>query len=172
VLAVTLLDPTKIHMLHNDNQKGRNLFLFGAGATLSWNSPTTYELTTLVRKSGFKTLDSKTTITEYFFQSLLKSGYSENDINFETVINLIEELTVYYSCFDSEKKLPSLLSCHLTPKYENEIFNFSIKGGEIKHGYQLQIPAGIDYEFSDFAYHNETPKQFFYYIYLMKYLLI
>lgn len=148
-------------MINDNNRKGRIVILFGAGATLSWNSPTTYELTTLVRNSGFKTIDNKTTITEYLFKALLKSGYSETDINFETIINLIEELTVYYSSFDSEKKLPSLLSCLLTPKFENEIFNFSVKGGEVKHGYQLQIPAGIDYEFSDFAYHNETPKQFF-----------
>ncbi|MBS9525249.1 SIR2 family protein [Litoribacter alkaliphilus] len=148
-------------MLTNDNQRGRIVILFGAGATLSWNSPKTYELTTLVRKSGFKTTDNQTTITEYLFQALLKSGYSENDINFETIINLIEELTVYYSWFDSEKKLPSLIGCLLTPRFEKEIFNFSIKGGEIKHGYQLQIPAGKDYEFSDFAYHNETPQQFF-----------
>jgi hypothetical protein len=53
------------------------------------------------------------------------------------------------------------LSCILTPNLENEIFNFSVKGGEIKPGYQLQIPNGVDYDFSDFAYQNEAPKQFF-----------
>ncbi|MCC5916476.1 MAG: SIR2 family protein [Cryomorphaceae bacterium] len=148
-------------MLTNENHKGRTVILFGAGGTLSWNSPKTNELTELVRKSGFKTTDNKTTITEYLFQSLLKNGYSEDDINFETIINLIEELIVYYSCFDNEKKLPSLQSCLLSPNFENEIFNFSVKGGEVKHGYKLQIPLGIDYEYSDYAYNNETPKQFF-----------
>jgi hypothetical protein len=142
-------------------EKKRTVFLFGAGATLAWNSPLTLELTELTRKSGFKTTDNKTTITEFIFQQLLLNGYSESEINFETIINVIEELIVYYSQFDADKKLPSLISCFLTPKCEKEILNFSIKGGELKHGYQLQIPAGVDYNFSDFAYHNETPAQFF-----------
>jgi len=142
-------------------EKGRVVFLFGAGATLSWNSPTTYELTSLVRKSGFKINDNKTTITEFIFQQLQKNGYSEKDINFETIINVIEELIVYYSQFNSDKKLPSLLSCLLINNFEEEIFNFSVKGGEAHHGYQLQIPKNVDYDFSKYAYHNETPKQFF-----------
>lgn len=144
-----------------DNKRGRIVFLYGAGAMLPWKSPTTSELTSLVRNSGFKTTDNNTTITEFIFQELLKNRYSKDDINFETLINLIEELIVYYSYFDSTKKIPSLLSCILTAKFEDEIFNFSVKGGEVKHGYQLQIPKGVNYDFSNFAYNNETPKQFF-----------
>lgn len=148
----------------NDNKKERMVFLLGAGATMGLNSPSTYNLTQLIIKSGFKTRDNKTTITEYLYQALLNSGYSENDINFETIINLIEELIVYYSYFSVENERPSLLNCLFSPKYENfedEIFNFSIKGGEVKHGYQLQIPAGKDYYLSKSAYHKEIPKQFF-----------
>jgi hypothetical protein len=36
------------------------------------------------------------------------------------------------------------------------------KGGILTYGYQLQIPACVDYESSQFAYHNETPSQFFF----------
>lgn len=148
----------------NDNKKERTVFLLGAGATMGWKSPTTYNLTQLVRGSGFKTKDDKTTITEYLYQALIDNGYSENEINFETIINLIEELIVYYSYFDVDKETPSLLNCLFSPKYKNfedEVFNYSIKGGEIKHGYELQIPAGKDYYLSNRAYHNETPNQLF-----------
>lgn len=150
--------------MHNDNKKERMVFLLGAGATMGWNSPSTYKLTQLVRESGFKTRDNKTTITEYLYQALINNGYSENDINFETIINLIEELIVYYSYFDVDKETLSLLNCLFSPKYKNfeyEILNFSIKGGEAKHGYELQIPAGKDYDLSKRAYHKETPNQFF-----------
>lgn len=146
-------------MLNNTNKKDRIVFLLGAGATMEWNSPSTSKLTHLVRESGFKTINNKTTIAEYLFQTLLNNGYSEKEVNFETIINLIEELIVYYSYFDSDKKIPSLMRCLLSPKseyFENEIFNFSIKGGIIKHGYQLQIPAGTDYYLAKHAYHNET----------------
>ncbi|MES2268635.1 MAG: hypothetical protein V4520_17850 [Bacteroidota bacterium] len=34
--------------------KGRCIFLFGAGATLQWGSPLTSELTAMILESGFK----------------------------------------------------------------------------------------------------------------------
>ncbi len=140
----------------------RNIFLFGAGATLEWGSPLTSELTTLIRSNGFKTIDNNTTITEFIYQTLLSNGFKESDINFETIINVIEELIVYYSYFNGEKKLPSLLQPFYTPLFEENLFNFSIKGGEIKHGYKLQIPKGVDNDFIRNSYHNETPPQFFF----------
>jgi len=139
----------------------RVVFLFGAGAALSWNSPKTSELTKLIRESGFKTTDNKTYITEFIFQTLITNGYPEADINFETIINVIEELMVYYSPFNALMNTPSLMRCFSSPYFEDEIFNFSIKGGVIKHGYMLEIPKGTEYSFSRLAYHQESPKQFF-----------
>lgn len=125
--------------------KKRKVFLFGAGATLDWKSPKTSELTELVLKSGFKTIDNKTTITEFIYRRLLANGYSSNEINFETLINVIEELIVFYSPFNAEKKVPSILSCFFHPDCERELLNFSVEGGEIRHGFRLQIPAGKEY---------------------------
>jgi len=141
--------------------KSRVVFLFGAGAVLPWGGPSTGDLTTLVRESGFHIIDNKTTITEYIYQCLIANNYAEGDINFETIINVIEELIVYYSNFSRDKHLPSLLKCFLSSPFEKEIFNFKVEGGEPKHGYKLQVPIWGDYNYSDRAVHNETPEQFF-----------
>lgn len=142
-------------------KKKRIVFLFGAGATLHWNAPKTSELTDLVRQIGFKCSDNETYITEFIYQKLIANGNNEIEINFETIINVIEELIVYYSYFNNLNKTPSLLQCFFSVNFEEEIFNFSIKGGEPKHNYTLEIPKGKDYNFSRPSQHNETPKQFF-----------
>lgn len=139
----------------------KTVFLFGAGAALSWGAPKTSELTDLIRTSGFKTSDNETYITEFIYQTLLVNGFAEKDINFETIINVIEELLSYYSQFDPIKKIPPILKGFLTPVFDDAIFNYSIKGGEPKHNYQLEIPKGKEYHFSRFAQHDETPHQFF-----------
>src|SRR6266404_9083417 len=140
----------------------RTVFLFGSGATLAWGSPTTSQLTESIRKLGFKTTNNHTTITEFIYQRLRDNGYSEKDVNFETIVSVIEELIVYYSQFNADTKIPSLLSSFFTSRCENELLNYSIEGGKPRHGYQLQIPPGKDYPFSKRAYHNETPSQFFF----------
>src|SRR5690606_2209525 len=123
--------------------KNRTVLLFGAGAAMSWGAPGTYELTQLVRKSGYFTVSGDTTITEFIYQQLLKQpNYTENDINFETIINAIEELIVYYSYFDGQRKLPSILNTYFSSRFEDEILNFSIEGGNASHGFKLQIPKG------------------------------
>ena len=137
------------------------MFLFGAGAVIDWNAPKTPEITQLIRESGFTLKDSDTKITEYIFQRLKKYGYTDSEINFETLINVIEELIVYYSVYNKETRTPSLLKAFLSENDLCNIFNYSIKGGIRKHGYQIQIPYGIDYDFSGYAYFNEDPNQFF-----------
>lgn len=141
--------------------KKRSVFLFGAGAPLLWESPTTSELTALVRKSGFKTCSNEIYITEFIYKTLISNGFKPADVNFETIINVIEELLVYYSQFDSIKKVPSILHGFFDPKFEEDLFNYSVRGGEPKHNYQLQIPRGKEYHFSNFSQHDETPHQFF-----------
>ena len=41
------------------------------------------------------------------------------------------------------------------------LLNFSILGGKRKHGYKLNIPENTEYHFSNFAYNNENPVQFY-----------
>ena len=141
--------------------KQRQVFLFGAGAIIDWNAPPTPKITKIVRGSGFTLKDSETKITECIYQRLLKHGYSEAEVNFETIINVIEELIVYYSDFNKKKQTPSLLKAFLSENDLCNILNYSIKGGIRKHGYQLQIPCGVDYKFSRHAYYDENPNQFF-----------
>ncbi len=140
----------------------RTVFLVGAGATLAWGSPTTAHLTESIRQWGFRTADNQTTITEFIYQTLRNNGYAETDINFETIISVIEELIVFYSPFNSRNKTPSLLSAFFTAQYEKELLHYSIEGGTARHGYQLQIPPGTNYPLSNRAYHDETPNQSFF----------
>jgi len=142
-------------------KKRKNIFLFGAGAVIDWNGPTTSELTKLVRECGFPLKSSETKITEFIYQRLLNAGYSEEEINFETIINVIEELIVYYSEFNKTKQTPSLLKIFLAENDLSEIFNYSIKGGIRKHGYYLQIPYGVDWNYARSSYFGENPNQFF-----------
>ena len=147
--------------------KRRSVFLFGAGATLDWGSPLTSELTDLILASGFKIKGNKKTITRFIYETLLANGFRSWEVNFETIINVIEELIVYYGRFNygehfEPNKLPSLVSCFFKPSFEKKLLNFSIEGGEVKHGYKLQIPAGVTYYSAHNSYHNEPPAQFFF----------
>ncbi len=142
--------------------KKRTVFLFGAGATLAWNSPTTSELTDLVRTTGFKCADNTTRITEFIYSTLLANGYPSRNVNFETIISVVEDLIIYYSKFDKDLPVESISKVFLAPRYEKELLNYSVAGGKVMHGYELQIPAGQDYPLSKRAYHGETPSQLFF----------
>lgn len=71
-------------------------------------------------------------------------------------------MIVYYSSFDAVQKLPSLHSLIFSFKFEKELLNFSIEGGEWKHGFKLEIPIGKRSEFAKSAVNDETPPQFFF----------
>src|ERR1035437_10014550 len=143
--------------------KKRTIILLGAGAVYDWGGPKTHELTDLVRKSGFDCNDNKTKITEFIFQSLVKSGYNEKDVNFETIINVIEELIIYYSSFDKEKRTSSLQKIFFCSSFEEILLNFSIEGGVEKHGFNLEIPKCKRYEWQHRgAINGETPEQCFF----------
>jgi hypothetical protein len=45
--------------------KTRTTFLFGAGATIDWKSPSTSDLTKLLLDSGFRIIDNTTRITKF-----------------------------------------------------------------------------------------------------------
>ncbi|CAL1518572.1 SIR2 family protein [Chitinophaga sp. MM2321] len=141
--------------------KKRNVVLFGAGAVIDWGGPKTPDLTDFVRNCGFYTRDGKTRITEFIYNKLINApGYDKNDINFETIINVIEELIVYYANHGQRKKVPALMKPFFSPNFEQEILNFSVIGGEIKQLYKLHIP-GKDDEWALMNHGQETPEQFF-----------
>jgi hypothetical protein len=106
-------------------------------------------------------ISNKTPITRFIYEKLIANGYDSKDVNFETIISVIEELLVYYSNFDSARRIPSLLKSFFDSRFKEEILNFSIEGDIPNHGYTLQIPQGIKYNFSKHALQNETPEQFF-----------
>ncbi len=141
--------------------KKREVFLFGAGAVIDWKGPTTPDLTKLIRESGFTIKDSDVRITEFIYQRLRKCGYADVEVNFETIINIIEELIIYNSEFNKHKRTPSLLKSFLSENDLCSIYNYSIKGGIRKHGYEIQVLSGLDFEFSSPAYFDENPNQFF-----------
>lgn len=141
--------------------RNRNVVLFGAGAVIDWGGPKTPDLTRLVRERGFYTKDGKTRITEFIYQKLVEvPGYSDQDINFETIINVIEELIVYYANHGLRNKIPALMKPFFNINFESEILNFSIIGGEVKQLYKLHIP-GKDDEWALMNHGQETPEQFF-----------
>lgn len=143
-------------------KKERTVILFGAGAVIDWGGPKTIDLTSLIRKSGFNCINNQTKITEFIYQTLIGTGYNDIDINFETIINVIEELIVYYAYYDKDKELSSLNKSFFSPRFEDIILNFSIQGGQKKHLYRLEIPRGVEYNFSKSAYNKESPEQFYF----------
>ncbi|GHV32506.1 hypothetical protein FACS1894177_08680 [Bacteroidia bacterium] len=107
----------------------RVVILFGAGAVISWGGPTTKNLTEQLRKHHHSFIckdkickDKKTKVTEKIYQMLLDNGYSEDNVNFETIISVIEDLIVYYSCNNDQLSLSQVF---FASKLE-EFINFSI----------------------------------------------
>ncbi|HCE57763.1 MAG TPA: hypothetical protein DER09_08090 [Prolixibacteraceae bacterium] len=141
--------------------KKRETFLFGAGAVIDWNGPTTPDLTELIRKSGFTLKDSDVKITEFIYQRLRKCGYADSEVNFETIINVVEELIIYNSEFNKHKRTPSLLKSFLSENELCNIYNYSIRGGKRVHGYEIQVLNGLDFDYSRPAYYDENPNQYF-----------
>lgn len=139
----------------------KKVFLFGAGAVIPWGGPTTYELTDLVRNSGFTVCNSDITISEFIYRKLIEAGYTNDEVNFETIINVLEELIIYHSEYNLSTRTPSLLRCFVNSFEHHEIFNYSIKDENRPHGYLLQIPKNTDYPYSNRALNGENPNVFF-----------
>ena len=79
--------------------KKRIVFLFGAGAVLDWGGPCTTELTELILNSGYYCKGNNKRITQHLYD-LLAANYPKIAINFETILNVIEELIVYFASND------------------------------------------------------------------------
>lgn len=141
-------------------KKQNTIFLFGAGAVIDWGGPSTPELTQIIREEGFSIKGSNQKLTDYIYETLIYNGFDKNEINFETILGVIEELSIYFSEFDSDKQTPSLLRNFLNNDIE-KILDFSITEDKRKHGYRLNIPEDKEYPFSNYAYNKENPTQFY-----------
>jgi len=135
--------------------------LFGAGAVIPWGAPSTKCLTDLLIKdsaSSFICNDNQTKVIQFIVDTLITK---ESEINFETIIDVVEEFIVHYSYIQRKKK-HSKSKIFFDSKFENILSNFSIAGGEEKHGYHLEIPKGKEYPFSKIAIDNQSPPQFYF----------
>lgn len=146
-----------------ETKSRRNVFLFGAGAVIDWGGPYTSDLTQLILKTGFYTKDGER-ISQKIFNALIASGHHEDEVNFETILNVVEELIVYYSKLSASNKTPSLLKPFLLPDSGLENYlNFEIEGNANKHPFKLHIPGSqFEKESQVFSKNNETPEQHFF----------
>jgi hypothetical protein len=137
----------------------RAVFLFGAGAVLDWGAPKTvcsndkYEvihehgsneksnrpccLTHLITAIGFKGKDGER-ITNKIYEALKAKQTKKNEVNFETIINVIEELYTYwsskkennaslYSLYDFTQQIADLYFFqHTLPNIKTKRYSFSI----------------------------------------------
>lgn len=136
----------------------RIVILFGTGAVKDQEGVQTAEITNILRTTGFNCSDNKTRITEFIYQTILKNGYGASEINFETIISVIEEFIIHYSNGNIKSKTPSLSKIFLSQCCEDIMCNFSVEGERIRHGFKLQIPKGVNYKYQHLgAINNETP---------------
>lgn len=139
------------------NQKA--VFLFGAGALLDWEGPSTADLTDLIRKTGFKTSAGER-ITEVIYQMLCKRVASKNEINFESIINTLEELFNYSSTINNANaRDPSSDPFENSPNIIKNLFYF-IAGlpNEKTHLYSLSVP-GFESRTDNFIPDSIPPEQ-------------
>lgn len=120
--------------------KNRSVFLFGAGSAISWGGPPTSELTKLICKSGFKNKEDEY-ITKVIFDWLVKySGLDEWDVNFETIINVIEDIAEYW--FNSPNGLINGLAFplkNISDDVWKELLNFEVTSSG-DHQFSMVIP--------------------------------
>jgi hypothetical protein len=140
----------------------KTTILFGAGAAIPWGAPKTDDLTDLIRNSGerYTCVDSDKKITAFIYEWLKSKGYNNSEVNFETIINVIEDLIIYYS-HHSEKLLPSFTKSFYTLKFKKKLLNFTVE--YIKGNlYNVFIPNGGHYKISNYPSNNESPEQLFF----------
>jgi len=139
------------------NQKA--VFLFGAGAVLDWGGPQTlcwrdaymkipehdtceiYNrpccLTHLLLVTGFKTKSGER-ITQRIFDRL-KEKDPDAYVNFETVLNVIEDLYAYWSARTSKEKTNIYALVDLDETLA-ELHDFTVTPHRLSHLYALGVP--------------------------------
>jgi SIR2-like domain len=159
-------------------EKKRAVFLFGAGAALDWGGPKTicngshltflpeYDnpeitknrvccLTHLIRETGYKATDGQR-ISEKIYQRLQRLNPRLTDVNFETVLDVMDEL-VTYAGDPSDSGLNSLLE--FPNDLKDELFNYDLEKYPESNTYRLSVPGN---EYGNQIFSNEiVPDQQF-----------
>ncbi|MBD0402828.1 SIR2 family protein [Flammeovirga sp. EKP202] len=108
--------------INGSSNKTKTTFLFGAGAAIPFNGPTTHDLTQIALKIGPNIRDEEKTITQYIFDKLLDAGFSEDEVNFETLIAVLEELYIFYA--NTHNNISSFYSVFLNgDKFKHKVVN-------------------------------------------------
>jgi len=131
------------------------VYLFGAGAVIPWKGPKTSDLTSVILNSGFYCKDGKTRVTQKIFDVLCTS-FEKSEINFETVMNVLEELLVLNSSHNYAETNSFLFPFLETKDLLDDLYNFEVNG-EVKHGFTMTIPLHEN-ESSKHAFQNQSPK--------------
>jgi hypothetical protein len=138
------------------------VFIFGAGAVLDWGAPLTicrgdtytkipehgtgeiYNrpccLTHLMLVTGFNTKSGER-ITQRIFD-WLKSKDINSKVNFETILNVIEDLHAYWSARAS-KEINNIYGLIDIDEELSELHNFTVKINQSPHLYALNVPGFI-----------------------------
>ncbi len=143
--------------------KKRTVVLFGAGAAIAWQAPTTTELTELIlnENSIFRCYESNETVVKFIYNQFLELGFDKKEVNFELLIAAIEELIAYYSAFNKQNN-PSIQRILFNSKFDFEFSNFSTTRENDEPGFQLFIPKNVEYPFSAMALNGENSRQFYF----------
>lgn len=136
----------------------RITYLFGAGAVIDWGAPFTSDLTELVCKSGFFCKNEEKRVTQKIFE-MLSVVIPVEEINFETILSAVEELSIYFSAKEYHKPNSIIFPFLLEKEDLDLIFNYKVDG-DWGHGKKLNIPNTDLYGNSD-ALHGQSEKQFY-----------
>jgi hypothetical protein len=134
------------------------VYLFGAGAAIPWNAPNTSDLTTLVLNSGFYCKNGTKRVTQKIVETL-SNYFPIEEINFETILNVIEELLVFHSSRDYKNTNSFLFPFLESRCFLDEIFNYEMNG-DWQHGSSLII-KGFELESGKSSFSNQSPQQFY-----------
>jgi len=128
---------------YNPNiKKKRSVFLFGAGASKNWNGPLASELTELICASGFKNKKGQH-ITQVIYDWLVTtSKLNKEEVNFETIINVIEDFIDFWSKAKSGQINGLAFFTEISNKDTwEELMNFELVEID-KKKYKMEIPSG------------------------------
>lgn len=155
------------------------VILFGAGAVLDWGAPRTICsgnsltfikehgsdevrnrvccLTHLITGIGFKSKDGKR-VSQNIFDLLVNANeQNKKSINFETIVDFIDELFNYYATSKQSNNLTNIQTFVDLKGLSERLFNFEVTN-KTESSYTLEIPE-FEYEKEDYIPIAISPEQ-------------
>ncbi|MDH5827321.1 SIR2 family protein [Sphingobacterium faecium] len=106
----------------------RTVFLLGAGAAIDWNGPSNPKLTELLSSNGPKNRSGQY-ITKYILDHFEKE--TTQKINFEGLIDIIEQCIQFWSCKDTTPTIGNLL-INKKDDFWNNTINYEYVGNGVQ----------------------------------------